>query len=88
MAAARAPGTGHSQMVDGYGSMQGTPAMTAGNYTMEIAVTGRDGSLHYYWSNDGTPAWSGSQVAPPGTTTSSPAMTRANGGTDIAVAGP
>jgi hypothetical protein len=60
----------------------------AGNYTMEIAVTATDGSLRYYWSQDGTPTWYESQIAPPGTAYSSPAMTRSSGGTEIAVAGP
>ena len=68
--------------------MQGTPAIVAGNYTMEIAVTATDGSLRYYWSPGGTPTWYGAQIAPPGTVSASPAMTRANGGTEIAVAGP
>jgi hypothetical protein len=62
--------------------------MVAGNYTMEIAVTATDGSLRYYWAYDGTSTWYGAQIAPPGTASTSPAMTRFNGGTEITVAGP
>jgi hypothetical protein len=68
--------------------MQGAPAMTAGNGTEEIALTATDGSLRYYWSYDGTPTWYQGQIAPPGYATSSPSITRSNGGTEIAVAGP
>jgi hypothetical protein len=55
---------------------------------MEIAVTATDGSLRYYWSYDGTSTWYGAQIALPGTASTSPSMTRFNGGTEIAVAGP
>ena len=80
--------TWHPEQVAGPGTMQGGPAMVAGNYTEEIAVTATDGSLRYYWSWDGTPTWYGAQIAPPRTASSPPAMTRFNGGTEIAVAGP
>ena len=86
--AADGTSTWHPEQVAGPGTMQGTPAMVAGNYTMEIAVTATDGSLRYYWSRDGTSTWHGAQIAPPGSVSASPAMTRASGGTEIAVTGP
>ena len=55
--AADGTATWHPEQIAGPGTMQGTPAMTAGNYTMEIALTATDGSLRYYWSYDGTPTW-------------------------------
>jgi len=63
---------------------------SATRYTRRPASSGRtatDGSLRYYWSRDGTSAWYGAQIAPPGTVSASPSMTRSNGGTEIAVAG-
>jgi hypothetical protein len=62
--------------------------MVAGNHTEEIAVTAPDGSLRYYWNYDGTTTWSGTQIAPPGTASTSPAITRSSLGTEIAVSGP
>ena len=55
---------------------------------MEIAVTAPDGSLHYYWSNDGTPTWYGTPITPPGIRRLLPRHHRSGGGTEIAVAGP
>ncbi|HJY74233.1 MAG TPA: hypothetical protein VJ347_20855, partial [Streptosporangiaceae bacterium] len=78
----------HPEQVAGPGTMQGAPAMVAGHYTEEIAVTATDGSVRYYWSYDGTSTWYGAQIAPPGTASASPAMTRFSGGTEITVAGP
>ena len=45
----------HPVQVAGPGTMQGTPAMVAGNNTMEIAITATDGSLRYYWAYDRYP---------------------------------
>jgi hypothetical protein len=62
--------------------------MVVANHTAEIAVTATDGSLRFYWSPEGTATWYGEQMAPPGTASSSPAMTRFSGGTEVAVTGP
>jgi hypothetical protein len=55
--AADGTSTWHPEQIVGPGTMQGAPAMAAGNNTMEIAVRATDNSLRYYWSYDGTPTW-------------------------------
>ena len=58
--------------------------MTSAGGSMEIAATGADGSLWFYWAYDGTNTWHPQELSGPGTTIASPAMTTSSGTYEIA----
>jgi hypothetical protein len=76
------------ELIANSGVAPSAPAITRTSTATEIAATGTDNSLWFYWNIDGTPIWYGAQIAPSGTASTSPSRTRSNGGTEIAVAGP
>jgi hypothetical protein len=66
------------------------PQMARNSYNTGavIAVEGPGNSLWFYWNINGSPTWTGEQVAGPGTTYSAPAITDSGSGVQIAAAGP
>jgi hypothetical protein len=62
--------------------------MVATGSAMEIAATAVNGSCWFYWAANGTTNWHPTQIAGPGSTSTSPAMVRSGGATEIAALGP
>jgi hypothetical protein len=58
--------------------------MTHSDGAIQIAATGADGSLSFYWAADGTSTWYPVLLSGPGTTWSSPAMVASSGTFEIA----
>jgi hypothetical protein len=64
-----------------------TPAMTANNGSVNIAVLGPENSLSFFWATNGSPYWNPGTVAKTNTTFSAPVVAVSGNTVDIA-AGP
>jgi hypothetical protein len=63
------------------------PGMARTSGATEIAATGVDYSLWFYWNFDGTPTWHAEEVAGQGSVSGTPAMIAASGAMEIAATG-
>jgi hypothetical protein len=68
--------------------LSASPSIAYAPNATEMAATGSDGSLWFYWEYNGTSAWNPDRVAGPGSTSGSPSILTYNGGTEIAATGP
>jgi hypothetical protein len=64
------------------------PAMTRTSGATEIAATGTDNSLWYFWNFDGSPNWGSHQIAGPSAAYGAPAISATGSSTEIAVIAP
>ena len=64
------------------------PAIARTGTATEIAATGTDDSLWFYWNIDGTPNWGTRQIAGPSQAHGTPAIVADNNSTEVAVIAP
>jgi len=70
------------------GTSQNAPAMARTGTATEIAATGTDDSLWFYWNIDGTPTWGSHQIAGPSLAVGTPAIVADASSTDVAYIAP
>ena len=71
--------------VAGQGVSVNAPAIARAGTATEIAATGTDDSLSFYWIINGTSTWHAEQIGRPGTMQGAPAMVAGNYTEEIAV---
>ena len=67
------------------GNSQNGPAIARTSTATEIAATGQDDSLWFYWNIDGTPNWGSHQIAGPWLACGTPAITADANSTEVAI---
>jgi len=69
------------------GISQNGPAIARTSTATEIAATGTDNSLWFYWNIDGTPNWGSHQIAGPSLAYGTPAIVADDNSTEVAYIG-
>lgn len=70
------------------GISQNAPAIARTSTATELAATGRDDSLWFYWNIDGTPNWGSHQIVGPSEAVGTPAIVADDNSTEVAYIAP
>ena len=79
---------GQAELVAPSGISLFAPAIARNSTTTQIAATGQDNSLWFYWNADGSPAWGSRQIVDSWSAYGAPAITADDTGTEIAFIAP
>ena len=79
---------GRAEVVANSGVALWAPAMARTSGATEIAATGNDLSLWFYWNIDGTPNWGSHQIVGPSLAYGAPAIVASDSSTEIAAIAP
>jgi alpha/beta hydrolase fold len=79
---------GRAEVIANSGVALWAPAMARTSGATEIAATGNDLSLWFYWNIDGTPDWGSHQIVGPSLAYGAPAIVASGNSTEIAAIAP
>jgi hypothetical protein len=79
---------GRAEVIANSGVALWAPAMARTSGATEIAATGNDLSLWFYWNIDGTPNWGSHQIVGPSLAYGAPAIVASDNSTEIAAIAP
>jgi|SRR5580704_1136617 hypothetical protein len=79
---------GRAELIASSGIAPSAPAMARTSGATEMAATGTDNSLWFYWNIDGTPNWGSHQIVGPSLAYGTPAIVADDSSTEVAFIAP